>query len=277
MMVAALTFTDAENNELDLNDGSNFVMRTIRGTGVPPIIHETVRTPSRRGEQYIDAVLEPRFITLQLRLMGTTWANLQTRRRSLVTAFNPKLGLGTLKWTPDATAYSIDCILERELGINERLGTKMDRATVSLRCPDPAWYNPAEQAKRLTITGGLEIPMAIPMTISALAESRVIDNTGDLATYPTFTIPGAFANPKITNITTGKVIHFSGLTVAGGEEFVVDMDAQTAKVDGVSVMQYRTSASEAWALEPGENTVKFETSTGLVTATVAWFVRYLGV
>ena len=276
-MVAALTFTDAESNELDLNDGSNFVMRTIRGTGIPPLIHEAVKTPSRRGEQYIGAVLEPRFITLQLRLLGTTWANLQARRRSLVTAFNPMLGLGTLKWTPDATVYSIDCILERELGINERLGTKMDRATVSLRCPDPAWYNPAQQTNVFAITGGLEIPMTIPMSISALAESQVIDNTGDLATYPTITIPGAFTNPKLTNVTTGKVIHFSGLTVAGGEEFVVDMDAQTAKVDGTSVMQYRTSASEAWPLEPGENTVKFETSTGQATATVAWYVGYLGV
>ena len=285
-MVAALTFTDADSNITDLNDGTKFKLVGMRGAGIPPLIHETVKTPSRRGEQYIRTVLEPRFLIIELAVIGTSYADRQTQRRTLINKLNPKVGEGILTWTPvsGGTIYAIDCFVERGLGFGKHLSDTLEFVAISFRCPDPAWYGAAEQSTALAITGGLEIPLKFDagggsdsMSISALAESQVLDNTGDLATFPTITIPGAFTNPKITNVTTGKVIHFSGLTVTGGEEFVIDMDAQTAKVDGVSVMDKRTSTSEAWALEPGNNTVKFETSTGQATATVAWFVRYLGV
>ncbi len=275
--MAALTFTDADSNITDLNDETIFKLQELRGVGIPPLIHETVKTPSRRGAQYVGMVFEERFLIVRLAVIGTSIANRQVHRRTLVNKLNPKVGQGTLKWTPDATVYAIDCYVESGLGFGRHRSDLLEFVTISFRCPDPAWYNPAEQTSAFAITGGLQIPMAIPMTISTLAESQVINNTGDLATYPTITIPGAFTNPTITNVTTGKVIAFSGLTVAGGETLVVDMDAQTAKVDGTSVMDKRTSASEAWPLEPGINTVKFETSTGQATATVAWYVRFLGV
>ena len=278
-MVAALTFTDADSNITDLNDGTKFKLVGMRGAGIPPLIHETVKTPSRRGEQYIRTVLEPRFLIIELAVIGTSYSDRQTQRRTLITKLNPKVGEGILTWTPvsGGTIYAIDCFVERGLGFGKHRSDTLEFVAISFRCPDPAWYGAAEQSTAFAITGGLQIAMTIPMSISALAESKVINNTGDLATFPTITIPGAFTNPKITNVTTGKVIHFSGLTVTGGEEFVIDMDAQTAKVDGVSVMDKRTSTSEAWALEPGNDTVKFETSTVQATATVAWFVRYLGV
>ena len=276
-MPAALTFTDADSNITNLNDGTIFKLQELRGAGIPPLIHETVKTPSRRGEQYIRTVFEPRFLIIRLAVIGTSFTNRQVHRRTLVNKLNPKTGEGTLKWTPDSTVYAIDCYVESGLGFGRHRSDTLEFVTISFRCPDPAWYDPAVKSTAFAITGGLQIDMTISMSISALAESKVLNNVGDLASYPTITIPGAFTNPKITNVTTGKVIAFSGLTVTGGEEFIIDMDAQTAKVDGVSVMNKRTSDSEAWALEPGNNTVKFETSTGQATATVAWFTRFLGV
>ena len=276
-MVATLTFTDADGASTDLNDGTIFKLQELRGAGIPPLIHETVKTPRRRGEQYIRTVFEPRFLIIKLAVIGTSFANRQVHRRTLVSKLNPLVGQGTLRWTPDATIYAIDCFVETGLGFGRHRSDTLEFVTISFRCPDPAWYDPAQQSSAMPITGGLPIPMTIPMSISAFAETQVITNAGDLATFPTFTIPGAFTSPKITNVTTGKLIHFSGLTVLDGEEFIVDMDAQTAKVDGVSVMDKRTSDSEAWPLEKGDNIVKFETSTGLATATAAWFTRFLGV
>lgn len=271
-----LTFTGADSVITDLNDRTSYVLKSLRGSGVPPLIHETVKTPSRRGEIYIRAVLEPRFLVVVMGIFGSSPEDSETKRRALVRALNPKLGIGTLKWTPNSTVYAIDCVLEQGLRF-EGHGPISPSLNLSFRCPDPTWYDPAVKSSAFAITGGLSIPMTIPMSISALTQLQVIDNIGDLDTFPTITIPGPFTNPKITNVTTSKVISFSGLTVLTGETFIIDMDKQTAKVDGVSVMDKRTSDSEAWALETGLNTVRFETSTGQATATVAWFTRFLGV
>jgi hypothetical protein len=257
-------------------------MRGIRGTGIPPLAQQAERTPLQDGETYVRTLLDRRFIVLQLRLLGTTWANLQARRRSLVTALNPKLGVGTLKWTPDATTYAIDCILERELPMNERLGTLMDRATVSLRCPDPTWYDPTLNEPTHTVTPTeLEFPIEFPIQFGPKFISTVVDNTGDVVTWPTISNDGgAFSGVKIENVTAGKFVSLPGLSVASGETLTVDMGARTIEVDGISVLDKMTSNSEFWSLATGNNTVKI-TLARMPTAPVAWSVdwykRFLGI
>jgi hypothetical protein len=274
----ALTFTDADANVTDLNDGTIFKLLGIRDAGIPALWHQTVKTPSRDGETYIRSQLEQRFLILELAVIGTSFTNLQTHRRTLITALNPKTGVGTLKWTPDATVYAIDCIVEQGVGFRRHLKPLAELATVSLRCSDPTWYNPTINEETVANSGsGLSVPITVPLSFADGEGTTVINNVGDVASRPTITVPGACTNPIITNTTTGKKLQFVGLTINGGQSLIIDCDLRTAKIGSTSHIDKLSADSEFWALEPGNNTVTFGIDSGTVTADVDYYTRWIGV
>jgi len=278
-MATALTYTDAAAQVLDLNDGVTYLTEAVDGAGISGLQHRTVKTPNRDGETYIDTLLEPRFVLVTVVLLGDTWVELQTARRDLVRALNPKLGVGTLTYTPDTPSpvYALRCLPEAGIGFTDRLGGFLDRVAINFHAFEPSWYNPTANTPTIVVPGGgLSIPLSIPMSISENAASIVIDNTGDLQTYPSFSLPGPFVDPVIANETTGKQLLFDGLSVASGETLVVDMAERTAEVDGVSVIAKVHPTSEFWALATGNNTVEVTYESGASTVTVTWFTRFLG-
>ena len=274
----ALTFTDADAGVTDLNDGTKFKLREVRGAGIPALQHDTVRTPGRDGATYVRTILDQRFLVVDLWLLATSFADLQVQRRTLIAALNPKTGVGTLKYTPDATLYAIDCLVERGVGFTQYRGPLMERATISFRCPDPTWRTLPQNEETIDNSGsGLSVPITVPLSFADGMGTTVINNTGDVDSLPVITVPGACANPIITNTTTDKKLQFVGLTLSGGETLTIDCDARTAEVDGASVIAKLSSDSEFWALEPGNNSVTFSIASGDVDATVKYFTRFLGV
>ena len=110
-MTAAFSFTPLGGSALDLHDTTNFRLLALRGSGIPGLDHHAVRTPLQDGESYIRTLLLPRYLTAILAVKGSSFDNLQTQKRSLVTKLNPKTGEGTLKWKPvsSGTEYGIKC------------------------------------------------------------------------------------------------------------------------------------------------------------------------
>lgn len=273
----ALTFTDAGGDVLNLNNGSNIKLLDLRGAGIPSLRHQTVQTPARDGETYIRTTVEPRFLIVELRIKGTNFADLQTQRRALITAFNPKVGVGTLKWTPDATVYAIDCLIEQGVGFANYRGTFFEDALVSFRCPDPMWRGATLNEETVTNSGsGLSFPISFPISFIDGLGTTIINNIGDVPSFPVITIPGACTNPIITNVTTGEKLSFPALTLSAGESLIIDCDARTAKVGTVSKIALLSADSEFWTLASGNNTITFATASGTAIASVDYYTRLLG-
>lgn len=260
-MAFALTFTDADSNVLDLDDGTNFKVRRIHGAGIPPVMHHNVSPPLRDASEYMRTYLQPRRLRVELLVIGSSFANLQTHRRSLVTALNPKLGKGTLKYTPDATEYAIDCLVQQGAGFSRFLAPLAEVVILEMYCPDPTWYDPSQNTP--TITAGTPGP---------------ITNAGDVPAAPVITATGAFNDIEISNDTAGKVIDLPGLSVGGGAVLTVDMGQRTVDVDGVSQMSELTSASVFWSLAKGSNTIDVTLGGGgAIVFTVAYYTPFLGI
>jgi len=282
-MAATLTYTDANANVLDLHDSTNYRLRELRGAGIPGLDHHAVRTPLQDGETYIRTLLEPRFLIVALRLMGTSFENLQVQRRLLVRRLNPKLGEGTLKWKPDSAGveYGLKCYIERGADFTNHEGPRTEFATLQLYCPDPTWYDTAQNVPTIAVTPTqLAFPVTFPIQYGPDNASSVQNNTGDVETWPVISNDdGAFSDPKIENVTTGKYLNFDGLDVASGETLEIDMKARTVELEGVSVLDRLTTDSEFWPLATGNNTVKITVpgSTGSVTWSFDWWTRFLGV
>jgi phage-related protein len=282
-MVAALTFTTADGDVIDLNDGTVLSLRgALRNTGMPPVLQDTVKTPNRDGETWKRMIFEPRFLGLNLTVQGSSFSDLQDQHQTLLTALNPRLGVGMLKYTPAATLYAIDCLVEDGPRFNNYRGPLMDRVAISFRCPDPTWYDPVENNETVANSGsGLSFAGSgvsfDPLSFADGTGTTTINNLGNMASFPTITVPGACTNPIIRNTTTGKKLQFVGLTIGSGENLIIDTKLRTAKIGSISHISKLSADSEFWTLEPGNNVITFSVSSGTVTALVDYLTRFLGV
>lgn len=86
--------------------------------------------------------------------------------------------------------------------------------------------------------------------------------------YPVLTITGPANNPTIENVTTQTSIAYAG-NVIEGQELVIDMNAQTAKLNGANVIG---DISGDWLyFAPGDNKVAYATSNNdAPEATIEW-------
>lgn len=93
-----------------------------------------------------------------------------------------------------------------------------------------------------------------------------IDSTDQV--YPIWTVNGLADNPRITNLTTGQELTYTG-RVSVGQTLVIDMLNQTATLNGKNVLQ---NVGGSWmSFAPGINRVSYETdNNNAPTSSIKW-------
>ena len=95
-----------------------------------------------------------------------------------------------------------------------------------------------------------------------------IMNNGTDVALPVWTVGYTATNPEILNITNNTRFKYNG-TIASGQVLVVDSNAQTVKLDGLSVIQ--NMDGDFIRLEPGINRLQFTIASGTVdNSTLSW-------
>lgn len=117
-----------------------------------------------------------------------------------------------------------------------------------------------------TASGTAILPHTFPLIFGASTSSVSIDayNKGDLPAYPvSINIHGPVNSPKIINTTTGEYIEVTVNLATSSNELVIayDKDSLTVELDGVSVINQVTSASDYWKLQPGSNVISLTGSS----------------
>jgi hypothetical protein len=122
-------------------------------------------------------------------------------------------------------------------------------------------------------TGGLAFPVTFPLTFSASTVSGRISaqNLGNFETRPVLTIAGPVAAPIVSGLyedgTVRQLIYSQ--TLQSGEQLVIDTDARTVMLGGVSRRRF-LSVPQGWPTIPAASTVayQFQSSTYNATATL---------
>lgn len=97
---------------------------------------------------------------------------------------------------------------------------------------------------------------------------NMVTSDGIQETYPIWTVTGPITNPTLENITTNSTITFNG-TLTASQTLVVNMEAQTATVNGTNVIG---NLSGDWlTLAPGINRISFGgTNDAAQTSRLEW-------
>lgn len=194
-------------------------------------------------------------------------------RQNLASAWQiPSSGVAQLVWREGSTKYAL-------FG-KPRLADTRGEFRLPTECrfiaTDPRIYaNAASSAVTglATATGGLSFSAAAPFVFGTSGSGSTMSctNAGTFDAPWTATFTGPLVAPALTQVSTGKVLNFSGASLAAGESLVIDSAARTVLLNGTaSRYSWLSVASQWFNLSPGANSINLTGASGAGTVTINW-------
>jgi hypothetical protein len=146
--------------------------------------------------------------------------------------------------------------------------------SVMVTAADPRRYGTILQTGTTglpTTSGGLTFPATFPVTFSATTVSGQINavNAGSMDTRPVLTITGPVVAPTVSALypdgTVRQLIYSQDL--AAGDVLVIDTDAHTVVLDGVTSRRRFMTVSAGWPTIPANGSVNYQFQSGTYNAT----------
>lgn len=235
-------------------------LEPIDGWDSPAAVTErTEQRNADHGAWVKPGYYEARTLELKGMLIGQDWAGLMAAwatLRAQVPSFDPVTLVVAQKGAP---LLQTSVIQGGEALLNQNAAEW--EFSFSLIAADPRRYaiDVTTAATGLPVTtGGLSLPISLPLSIGATTTSGLISvtNAGDMPTRPTLTITGPCPPCSITH-SSGRRLSIPD-AVPAGRSLVLDVDSRTAVLDGTAS---RVVTGTWFDLDPGVNTIQFSATT----------------
>lgn len=289
-----ITFTAASGQQIKIEKRPYYLL-SIQGAGGVQTDIQTQKAMQQDGATFIDALLEPRPLILELAIMGSSRGEVHQHRHKLARVFNPKLGPGALRYEYDGGVREIRAVAEYApefpTGL-ENQAPGYQKAILSLLCPDPFWRDTATTKAEVAIWRGafefpLEIvPEGIEMGFREPSLIVNINNPGDVhcGMRIRFKARATVENPSLFNVNTREELKINKALEAGEILTVTTHFADKRVVSekqGVteSAFQWLDLSSTFLQLRPGDNLFRYDADEGLdnLEVDIYFTPRYVGV
>jgi hypothetical protein len=254
------------------------------GFDMADIEHFEDPIPFEDGSHYRRSKTLPRDLDLNMKVRGTSRAELFQRIRSLTQSLNVYKGMGRIRViSPDGMDRYINCLYKDGLqGEEGKDGVYWRKLTLTFRAFDPFFYgSETTEVFQLDENPPLWFPI-FPLNLGgdAVSSQININYEGDVKTYPTWTVHGPGNDPKLSNQTTGKTLSISNVTLDENQTITIDTkNRQITLDDNINLLPLLTYGSTFWTLDSGQNSVKIEMANATSDSSIqlAYSPRYLGV
>lgn len=255
-----------------------FVTEGVAGLDAVPLTFTTDPTPDG-GVTVRNVYPGPRLITWPIFVEGSSHGEFLGRWRALARAFTSttRRGPGVLTiGRPDGTSRRIGAYYQDGYqGGEPAAGVRWQVAALTLMCPDPYWSAPTPTPLTRAYAGAPVSYLSPYPTISPARTlgATVVDNTGDVEAWPTWSITGPAATITAANVRRGEswtldVATYHGAALGAGE--TVTVTTRPPSVIGPDGSSWygalNTPAATLWRLDDGLSDVTF-TITGSSTGT----------
>lgn len=286
-MSRIFTFTNP-NSETLVMDGSQYLVTNVDGVDATTPSPMTQTSPLQDGETFIASVYPPKLSTIEgIILDRTGLAGINTKRRVIVSALNPSLGLGTLKLTWQGVDYVCNYLPQQVTFPSKNSQKRYQEFQIQILKPYPFWRsNLVETITLGTVTKLLRFPTKFPTFFSTTAAIgyHTATITGDIPSPCIVTIPGPVINPVITNVLTGEKLQFS-ISLDFSQSLVINTAYDQSSVrlmtlsGNTNAIGYMSLDSRFFQLIPGANVINFTDDFGSNhgNPTIQWYQWYLGV
>lgn len=292
-VTTTITWVPASGSQIVLNNEVNYyVLVGLLGGESPSFKFVEEKFPGLYGAYVRQVDVEPRTLTIPMKIEDSTLADVKERIEELVSGLNPLLGLGTLKFTTGSVIRYIDCYysagMEGSDGLDVR-GLTWMKGTLQFYAPFPYFYGDTEETL-YELGSGLEDFLTDPFFPMSIGESTilgddVIVNAGQIESWPVWTITGPGSAVTLTNDDTGEEIALTGaggLTLASGE--VIEVDTRpgyktvTKVSNGANYFKYLSDPSVFWSLAAGDTNINTSvtSATSVTEILLAFEPHYAG-
>jgi hypothetical protein len=274
----SITWIDPNGDAISLQSD----IRVLRGAdflGMPTIRASEIEVPLQPGSRWRQVNHGPREITLPVSIGGDKRANLDLLAR----AMDPTRGDGRIRVTwDDNTARELTCRYREGLNPTVQFWqVPVWHTVIVFRAVDPYWSDTADSTVELAPGAAPGFFPFFPLRVGAseATDSATVNNDGQAAAWPVWTIIGPADSVEASNVTVGESWTLNR-TVAAGETVTIDARPGAKTVVSSTVGDVFSSlgdGSSLWRLEPGLNDVELVMAgaTGASRMVMSWRRRWL--
>ena len=266
----AFTWVSGHNQIVEL-ELPNYLVTRYEGFANTPVELQTQKSPYQHGTTLIDTILSERNCNMNLIIIGRSKQEKMEKRRQLIKAFSPRIGMGKLKWYQEGLEkeFILEAMPDEAPMIpSGSEGVLHQEAVINLMAPDPTWYSGINTIEYNTAETG-----------------RVnVYNDGDVETSVQIIIEGACENPEVINMTTGEKIELNGVTLLEGEKISINTKYGVKTATHYDSDQRRSNmlgklgvSSVMFYLQAGSNQIEVRTTSGNPMVELKFKSRYGGV
>lgn len=225
---------------------------------------------AQHGERALNLFYGGKTLLIEGFVQGSSWSDLQQRKRALAGVFVPTQAERVLKMPDPTQVYASAAAYAEQITGYERMSARVlapiefgeylggfaQQFSVSLRASDPRRYSDvlnASVTSDLTTAGGMTFPMVFPLSFnpSGLGGYVSVTNAGIVDTPAVLRVTGPVTNPAIYAQTLNVLIAFDGLSIADGDYVDIDLLERTVTFsDGSSRYRYLDDSLSSWFLVP---------------------------
>lgn len=268
-----LQFENSRGQSIELF-GSPFRLSKVEGLGEVGADIQSQRSPFQDGDTLVDVLLEPRYMSIELKIYGKDATDTESKRRLFASIFNPKLGSGTLKYVRGSEVKVINAVAESVPSFPDgagNRGTTYQRAMLFLKAPNPYWHSTAV-TEEPAFEPLFEFPFEGTFEMGMQRDQRIINNDGDALAPLKIEFFGPALNPKIINKTTGEFIRIKQ-ELMEDERMMIDTNDSSVyfiSSDGSkrNVFPWIDKDTTFFKLQIGENDIEYTADSDIQGAIV---------
>ena len=284
-----IIYTNSRGDSVKIGHNPPFQLGSIDGLGDVEAEVQTSKAAYQDGTTYLDALINERAISIAVRIEADTREELAELRRKLSAVFNPKFGLGELRYEYPGGVKVIEAVADHVPTFpsgSSNHGPVFQRSTISLICPDPYWRDVGNISLPMTaINPMFSFPFKFPVEFGTQGSWQVYENKGDVPTPVLIEFRGPAKNPRVTNERNGEYIQVNR-ELGPEEKLFVDtsMGNKTVEIEDsagnrTNVFNWLDVNSTLFSLELGKNRISYSADDGRENAVVqiTYQNRFVGI
>jgi hypothetical protein len=214
-------------NSQDLNVDGKYMTDVLDGYDLPPVRGENILIPFKTGKLHTQKYFDERIITFGMAILGTDFVDLQTNIDAMLGVLGTRVQSLLSHTMPNGSVRQTYAEVVDSIKLKYQ-NDQCALATIEFLLSDPIFRDTSLYSVEATIDSTSGTNHDLDVTNPG--------NTDDRSSIITFT--GPLAAPKITNITTGAILQYTGTLAAASDIVVVDCANWTAVDSGVSMLSY---------------------------------------
>lgn len=258
-------------NGLMIGAGTPYKVMKIDGLfALPDVIGDDEQRENSDGERSTNSeILAGRTVTIDLNILtddlppGTTVDDLYEDLQDVTSDIRTPFNFGIKRPGRDERFLSTK-IKRRAFVADWEFTHGNGIGSVQLKATDPRIYGSTLVTNNIglqTLAGGRSYPLAYPRSYGAgaIAGVLIINNDGTYSAPILLNVNGAGQDPIIEHVEQGRVMSFSGISIAAGDDLIIDTLAKTAFMNGAS-QRTKMLRAEWFLLNKGVNTIRFSSA-----------------